>query len=65
MSIISTKPTPIENYETQNVFDVDETATKILGLREFVVLSYEQAIKNYPGIKGGGRETKPLCNKEH
>jgi len=49
MSIISTKPTPIKNYETHTESDVDETATEILGLREFLVLSYDidEAKKEY------------------
>jgi len=49
MSIISTKPTPIKNDETQSEIDVDETATELLGLQEFVVLSYDidEAQKQY------------------
>ena len=40
MNIISTIPETIKASETHNDTDIDETATELLGLREFVVESY-------------------------
>ena len=41
MGIILTKPAEIKTFESHEESDIDVTATELLGLREFVVESYE------------------------